>query len=279
MVVVEAVDELLAVDVALVLRPRVPQGDVRVDDEVALAVLAVHGGPPDWPRVMAVSRPGSEIRTPRASSPSGSAVSQSETPARGPHSVTWVTVAATRDHSPVGAGRLPMSASTLLQRPASADPRGPAGRAPAGCSRRGSAARTTASRWRRVEPVFSGTDGGVESLFFQCGNEVLTGLHRTLAGEPVSLMLTDAGRSWCSTGSAGDRQLLRALDDVHLAPGFAYAERDGRHQRSRASRWRTGRPTAGPRRRALRAQPLHVHVRRRAGARPGHAAGSRAAST
>ena len=41
-VVVEAVDELLAVDVALVLRPRVPQGDVGVDDEVAGVVLAVH---------------------------------------------------------------------------------------------------------------------------------------------------------------------------------------------------------------------------------------------
>ena len=42
MVVVEAVDELLAVDVALVLWPGVPQGDVGVDDEVAVVVLAVH---------------------------------------------------------------------------------------------------------------------------------------------------------------------------------------------------------------------------------------------
>ena len=41
-VVVEAVDELLAVDVALVLGAGVPQRDVRVDDEVVLAVLAVH---------------------------------------------------------------------------------------------------------------------------------------------------------------------------------------------------------------------------------------------
>ena len=41
-VVVEAVDELLAVDVALVLRSRVPQGDMGVDDEVAGVVLAVH---------------------------------------------------------------------------------------------------------------------------------------------------------------------------------------------------------------------------------------------
>ncbi len=41
-VVVEAVDELLAVDVALVLGPGIPQRDVGVDDEVAVVVLAVH---------------------------------------------------------------------------------------------------------------------------------------------------------------------------------------------------------------------------------------------
>jgi hypothetical protein len=42
-VVVEAVDELLAVHVQLVLRAGVPERDVRVHDEVLLAVLAVHG--------------------------------------------------------------------------------------------------------------------------------------------------------------------------------------------------------------------------------------------
>ena len=42
-----------------------------------------------------------------------------------------------------------------------------------------------------VEPAFTGTDD-LSSLFFQCGNEVLADLHRTLAGEPVSMMLTDA---------------------------------------------------------------------------------------
>jgi hypothetical protein len=41
-VVVEALDEALAEPVA-VLGPRVPEGDVRVDDEVLLAVLLVHG--------------------------------------------------------------------------------------------------------------------------------------------------------------------------------------------------------------------------------------------
>ncbi|MGZ6777428.1 MAG: AAA-type ATPase lid domain-containing protein [Mycobacterium sp.] len=75
-----------------------------------------------------------------------------------------------------------------------------------------------------VEPVFTGTDD-LSSLFFRCGNEVLADLHRTLANEPVSLMLTDAEGVVLSRLS-GDRALLEALDDVHLAPGFAYSERD-----------------------------------------------------
>ncbi len=74
-----------------------------------------------------------------------------------------------------------------------------------------------------VEPVFSGTYDE-ESLFFECGREVLTALHQTLANEPVSLMLTDADGRVLNRLS-GDHSLLRALDKVHLAPGFAYAER------------------------------------------------------
>jgi transcriptional regulator of acetoin/glycerol metabolism len=75
-----------------------------------------------------------------------------------------------------------------------------------------------------VEPVFTGTDN-VGSLFVECGNEVLLDLHRTLAGEPVSMMLTDSDGVVLSRMS-GDHSLLRALDDVHLAPGFAYSERE-----------------------------------------------------
>lgn len=74
-----------------------------------------------------------------------------------------------------------------------------------------------------VEPVFTGTDD-LGSLFVQCGNEVLVDLHRTLAGEPVSMMLTDSDGVVLSRMS-GDHSLLQALDDVHLAPGFAYSER------------------------------------------------------
>lgn len=75
-----------------------------------------------------------------------------------------------------------------------------------------------------VEPVFAGTDPP-ESLFHECGNEVLVDLHRTLTNEPVGMMLTDAGGVVLSRVS-GDHSLLRALDAVHLAPGFGYSERE-----------------------------------------------------
>lgn len=75
-----------------------------------------------------------------------------------------------------------------------------------------------------VEPVFTGTDD-LGSLFVQCGNEVLADLQRTLFNEPISLMLTDADGVVLSRVS-GDHGLLVALDDVHLAPGFVYSERE-----------------------------------------------------
>ena len=75
-----------------------------------------------------------------------------------------------------------------------------------------------------VEPVFSGTRDQ-ESLFYTCGQEVLSALHRTLVNEPISLMLTDADGLVLNRLS-GDTSLLRALDAVHLAPGFGYSERN-----------------------------------------------------
>ncbi|MDO9397335.1 MAG: Fis family transcriptional regulator, partial [Herbiconiux sp.] len=74
-----------------------------------------------------------------------------------------------------------------------------------------------------VQPVFSGTFDD-ESLFSRCGREVLAELHSTLASEPVGLMLTDADGLVLNRMS-GDHQLLQALDQVHLAPGFSYSER------------------------------------------------------
>jgi transcriptional regulator of acetoin/glycerol metabolism len=75
-----------------------------------------------------------------------------------------------------------------------------------------------------VDPVFSGTFDE-ESLFFECGREVLTALHSTLADEPISLMLTDAD-GLVLNRLCGDHTLLEALDAAHLAPGFAYSERE-----------------------------------------------------
>jgi hypothetical protein len=75
-----------------------------------------------------------------------------------------------------------------------------------------------------VDPLWAGSEG-TDSLFFQCGQEVLTGLYSTLANEPLSLMLTDANGLLLNRFS-GDTSLLRALDKVHLAPGFAFSERE-----------------------------------------------------
>ncbi|PKW26808.1 helix-turn-helix domain-containing protein [Phycicoccus duodecadis] len=96
------------------------------------------------------------------------------------------------------------------------------------------ASRRLLASWRRseeygvslenVEPVWGGTVV-TDSLFVECGHEVLTGLHRTLASEPLSLMLTDADGLVLNRFS-GDTSLLRALDAVHLAPGFAFSERE-----------------------------------------------------
>jgi sigma-54 dependent transcriptional regulator, acetoin dehydrogenase operon transcriptional activator AcoR len=95
----------------------------------------------------------------------------------------------------------------------------------------GSAPRLRAS-WQRsarygvpddeVTPVFTASvDTG--SLLFECGDEVLRGLHATLANEPVSLVLADS-QGLVLSRLSGDPGITRSLDRVHLAPGFSYAE-------------------------------------------------------
>ncbi|MEV1294595.1 GAF domain-containing protein [Pseudonocardia sp. NPDC049635] len=90
-----------------------------------------------------------------------------------------------------------------------------------------------AASWRRstefgapLDEVTPSLCGAVddESLFFRCGREVLDGLQETLAGEPVSLMLTDPDGVVLDR-SCRERSLLSALDAVYLAPGFDYSER------------------------------------------------------
>ena len=74
-----------------------------------------------------------------------------------------------------------------------------------------------------VDPAWAGEIPD-DSLFYQCGQEVLAGLHQSLLNEPLSLMLTDADGLVLNRFS-GDSSLLRALDRVYLAPGFSFSER------------------------------------------------------
>jgi hypothetical protein len=74
-----------------------------------------------------------------------------------------------------------------------------------------------------VEPVFSGSLA-TDSLFYECGAEVLGRLHGTLVNEPVGLMITDAEGLVLARWSE-DQDINRSLDRVHLAPGFYFGER------------------------------------------------------
>ncbi len=95
-------------------------------------------------------------------------------------------------------------------------------------------ARRLVASWRRSEdfrvsvdavtPTFVGAVDD-ESVFYESGHHVLAGLQRTLADEPVSLMLTDSDGLVLSR-LCGERALLTALDGVFLAPGFDYSERE-----------------------------------------------------
>ncbi|MET3804671.1 energy-coupling factor transporter ATP-binding protein EcfA2 [Nakamurella sp. UYEF19] len=98
----------------------------------------------------------------------------------------------------------------------------------------GSVASRVRASWQRsrsygvspehVEPIFTGSlDTG--SLLYECGLQVLEGLHATLAGEPVSLMIADRD-GLVLTRLCNDRAINRSLDKVHLAPGFFFTERN-----------------------------------------------------
>ncbi|MGY1608130.1 AAA-type ATPase lid domain-containing protein [Geodermatophilus sp. SYSU D00700] len=98
---------------------------------------------------------------------------------------------------------------------------------------RGAAPRVRAS-WRRsqgygvppdeVVPVFTGSpDTG--SLLYECAHRVLTDLQATIADEPVSLMVADPD-GFVLARLGEDASIHRALDRVHLAPGFSYSERN-----------------------------------------------------
>jgi transcriptional regulator of acetoin/glycerol metabolism len=64
-----------------------------------------------------------------------------------------------------------------------------------------------------------------ESVLLRAARPVLASLSAELANEPACLILTDANGVVLQRGG-GDHALLRALDSVHLAPGFRYGEGD-----------------------------------------------------
>ncbi|POX38080.1 Fis family transcriptional regulator [Streptomyces sp. Ru73] len=75
-----------------------------------------------------------------------------------------------------------------------------------------------------VQPVYMGSLE-TDSLLYACGQEVLQQLSTTLAGEPVSFMLTDS-EGLVLSRLCDDTAMARSLDRVHLAPGFYFAERN-----------------------------------------------------
>ncbi|WP_245659606.1 GAF domain-containing protein [Streptomyces ochraceiscleroticus] len=102
------------------------------------------------------------------------------------------------------------------------------------CTTGGDAAPRLLASWQRSEhyglspeemrPVFTGSVD-TASLLYECGYEVLQGLHRTLANEPVSMMITDSD-GLVLYRLCNDASINRSLDRVHLAPGFYFAERN-----------------------------------------------------
>lgn len=74
----------------------------------------------------------------------------------------------------------------------------------------------------RVTPAFIGSVE-TDSLLYECGSEVLRGLASTVTGEPISFMVTDAN-GLVLLRLCDDNTILRALDRVHLAPGFQFGE-------------------------------------------------------
>lgn len=75
-----------------------------------------------------------------------------------------------------------------------------------------------------IAPVFTGVVDD-ESLFFQCGRQVLRGMQDALANEPVSMILTDHD-GHVLTRACHDSGLVEALDRTYLAPGFVFSERE-----------------------------------------------------
>lgn len=103
-----------------------------------------------------------------------------------------------------------------------------------GSSRLAALAPRVLASWQRSErygvtinemrPAFTGSVD-TDSLLYACGVEVLGGLLKTLANEPVSLLITD-NQGLVLSRLSDDTNIHKSLDQVHLAPGFYFAERN-----------------------------------------------------
>ena len=276
MVVVEAVDELLAVHVALVLRAP-SQSAMCASTMKYFSPSLVYTGPPrpvpgsssaSWvtPDARAIGRP----RPPAA-------VSHFETAGRSRRAEPAPTMVRTSRAGPTvgrdATARLEVVRVTDLPRPT-----GAASGARPGCrSTRPAAARPAGAGLLGAQPALRRLAGGGRAgvhrragdrtrCSTECGAEVLGRLHGTLVNEPVGLMITDAEglvlARWCG-GPGHDRVAGPG------APGArASTSASGRrHQRPRAG---AGRPGAA----LVRADEHYVaaaaplHLRRGAGARP-----------
>lgn len=85
--------------------------------------------------------------------------------------------------------------------------------------------RSLASRVDEDHPEPTFVESSPESVLLRAARPVLASLSNELANEPACLILTDHNGVVLHRGG-GDSQLLRALDAVHLAPGFRYREQD-----------------------------------------------------
>ncbi|WP_200949878.1 sigma-54-dependent Fis family transcriptional regulator [Nocardioides sp. Root151] len=85
--------------------------------------------------------------------------------------------------------------------------------------------RSLASRVDTDHPDPTYVESAPESVLLRAARPVLASLSDELANEPACLILTDSNGVVLQRGG-GDSHLLKALDAVHLAPGFCYAEQD-----------------------------------------------------
>ena len=115
--------------------------------------------------------------------------------------------------------------------------------------------------------ALSAFDTESDSLLVRAARPVLDSVTDELAGEPVSVILTDADGVVLERRT-GDSSLSQALDRIWLAPGFSYSEKFvGTNGIGTALEGRG--PGRGVRPRALRGAPGAVRLRGRARLAPG----------